>query len=245
MSRLKGEGQFPLLNTYGWFIIVINLAFFIVNTFSLCINFPRAKNFGFDYLGVIVGILAILVTVLIGWQIFINLSFEKKVDKRLMEITDELKTEIDNRISMVSKESEDKRRASIVMSLYQNSCSAYMLKKYDFALWLLLDCISHYNLIKNKDSVLENDEYKNIIETLNLCILLVPKIDFLSQDQIDKYLKVAKELQLIDVAHHLKYKSVSNSNNSNNYIKNIITDKLPENQNINIVEEGSIGNFIS
>lgn len=49
----------------------------------------------------------------------------------------------------------------------------------------------------------------------------------------------------MDVAHHLKYKSVSNSNNSNNYIKNIITDKLPENQNINVVEEGSIGNFIS
>ena len=162
MEKLEDVNKYPVLNTYGWFIIIINLAFFIINTIAVCINFPRYKDLGFDYLGIIVGALSILVTVLIGWQIFINISMEKKIDFKLREVSRRLMNEINDNVSKISIESEDKRRASIVMSLYQLSCSAYILKKYDFALWLALDSILNYNMIKNKDAAFKNEEYNNI-----------------------------------------------------------------------------------
>lgn len=244
MDKFSKHGKFPILNTYGWFIIIINLAFFIVNTISLCINFPRTKDLGIDYLGMIVGALSILVTVLIGWQIFINISFEKRVDNKLSEVTKELRDEINKNVELVSVESEDKRHASIAMSLYQSSCSAYLLKKYDFALWLALDSILHYNMIKNKNKVFDNGEYVNIVETLNLCIQLVPQINFLNTEQINKYRDVAESLKLLEVAYFLKYKSTANNNLSGNYINNLNLDRLPEGQEVNYIDDNNTNSFI-
>lgn len=235
----------PILNSYGWFILIINLAFSIVNIVAVCVNFPRYKNLGFDYLGIIVGVLSILVTVLIGWQIFINISMEKKINLKLRDVSRSLRNEINDSVSKMSIESEDKRRASIVMSLYQSSSSAYNLQKYDFALWLALDSILNYNMIKNKDAAFNNEEYNNIIETLNMCIQLVPTINFLNREQIQKYLEAAKDLKLLDVAFHLKYKSLASDSKSSNYITNLISDKLPERSELNSLGNNGTENFIS
>lgn len=49
----------------------------IISTITLCINKPSSSELGIDYLGIIVGILALLVTVLIGWQLFSLFNIEK------------------------------------------------------------------------------------------------------------------------------------------------------------------------
>ena len=54
-------------------IIAISLTFSII---SLCNSQPRTS--GLDYIGVIVGILSLLVTILIGWQITNYFMFEKR-----------------------------------------------------------------------------------------------------------------------------------------------------------------------
>lgn len=60
-----------------WIIIyIIVLASLIMSIFSLCNSLPRTD--GLDYIGVIVGILSLLVTVLIGWQITNYFMFEKR-----------------------------------------------------------------------------------------------------------------------------------------------------------------------
>lgn len=54
-------------------VIVVSLTLSII---SLCNSLPR--NSGMDYIGVIVGILSLLVTVLIGWQITNYFMLEKR-----------------------------------------------------------------------------------------------------------------------------------------------------------------------
>lgn len=222
------NNKHPILNSYGWFILIINLAFSIVNIVALCINFPRWEKLSFDYLGVIVGILSILVTVLLGWQIFINISMESKIDKKLLDVKSKLENIIGDKVSEISIEIEDKHHASIVMSLYQSSCSAYILKKYDFALWLALDSLLHYYKIKNKEKVLANDDYKNMIYSLEKCIGSVLTVTFLDEKQLNTYIDCASKLGLYKVAYYLKYKSIANNKNSGNYIESMCLNELDE-----------------
>ncbi len=220
--------NYPILNSYGWFILIINFAFSIINIVTVCVNYPRWEKLSFDYLGVIVGILSILVTVLLGWQIFINISMESKIDKKLLDVKSKLENIIGDKVSEISIEIEDKRHASIVMSLYQSSCSAYILGKYDFALWLALDSLFHYSKITDKEKVLTKNDYKNIIYSLEKCIGSVLTVTFLNEEQLNTYIDCASKLGLYKVAYFLKYKSIANNKNSGNYIMNICSNELDE-----------------
>ena len=54
----------------------------VMSLIAICLTCPREvtqQNLGFDYMGLIVGILALLVTMLIGWQIYNALSLDQKV----------------------------------------------------------------------------------------------------------------------------------------------------------------------
>lgn len=57
-------------------IIAISLTFSII---SLCNSQPRTS--GLDYIDVIVGILSLLVTILIGWNIYTVIDFNKKKEE--------------------------------------------------------------------------------------------------------------------------------------------------------------------
>lgn len=60
--------------------IAITLSIIAI-TISLTVNYPRT-NLNFDYFGLIVGILAMLVTVLIGWDIYKAISIEKTIREK-------------------------------------------------------------------------------------------------------------------------------------------------------------------
>ena len=60
-------------------IYIIVLASLIMSIFSLCNSLPRTD--GLDYIGVIVGILSLLVTILIGWNIYTVIDFNKKKEE--------------------------------------------------------------------------------------------------------------------------------------------------------------------
>lgn len=51
----------------------------ILSIVAICIAAYRTPELTFDYQGVIVGALSLLVTVLIGWQIFNTLNFKKDI----------------------------------------------------------------------------------------------------------------------------------------------------------------------
>lgn len=50
--------------------VVLSILSLIASIVALCVAIPRANAINFDYLGLLVGILALLVTALIGWNIY-------------------------------------------------------------------------------------------------------------------------------------------------------------------------------
>ena len=66
------------------FIVYPLLGFMLIFILAiLCKWYPRSitpQNLGFDYIGLIVGILSFLVTALLGWQIFNAIAFDKRIN---------------------------------------------------------------------------------------------------------------------------------------------------------------------
>ena len=74
------------MNRFWKIAIYIGLPFSIFGTIScICVLFNRPNELGFDYTGVIVGILSLLVTILLGWNIFYALEFKKDMLSKLEE----------------------------------------------------------------------------------------------------------------------------------------------------------------
>ena len=61
----------------------------IISVTSLVMVSPRNNNLGFDYIGVIIGLLSLIVTILIGWQIYSTINIKTLISK---EVTDSLKS---------------------------------------------------------------------------------------------------------------------------------------------------------
>lgn len=57
----------------------LSIAAIICSIVAICVSLPSAPELGFDYIGVIVGILSLLVTMLIGWQIYNVIAIDKKI----------------------------------------------------------------------------------------------------------------------------------------------------------------------
>lgn len=77
-----------------WLIVIS-----AISIISLCRTFYRDVNLGLDYTGVIVGILAVLCTILIGWQIYSFFDYnkrEEKNEKNILKLRDILKMHAEN-----------------------------------------------------------------------------------------------------------------------------------------------------
>ncbi|WP_455674790.1 hypothetical protein [Phocaeicola sp.] len=68
--------------------LYISILAFIISTITLVRTFPSKLPLGFDYLGILVGILALLTTVLLAWQLINYLSFEDRLNKKIEEAQD-------------------------------------------------------------------------------------------------------------------------------------------------------------
>jgi hypothetical protein len=57
----------------------LSIAAIICSVVAICVSLPSTPELGIDYIGVIVGILSLLVTMLIGWQIWNVIAIDKKI----------------------------------------------------------------------------------------------------------------------------------------------------------------------
>ena len=71
----------------GYISVILSLMSLVISIVCLCRTYPR--ELGFDYLGWIVGILALLITILIGWQIYTVVDVRNS-QKRYKEIVEEV-----------------------------------------------------------------------------------------------------------------------------------------------------------
>lgn len=74
-----------------WIVYILLFIVLILSIVSICRTLPRT-DLGFDYLGVIVGILSLLVTALIGWNIYTTIDVKSQV-KSIKNITDKAQEE--------------------------------------------------------------------------------------------------------------------------------------------------------
>lgn len=70
-----------------WLIVLVGILLTIPNIIAICMAYPR--DWGIDYLGWIVGILALLTTVLLGWNIYTIIDIKENY-KRYSDILNEV-----------------------------------------------------------------------------------------------------------------------------------------------------------
>ena len=73
----ENKGSRFLLN-YSWVSLVAISVMTAINVFVLVRMYPRTSPVDFDYISLIIGILALLVTILIGWNIYSLVDFNKR-----------------------------------------------------------------------------------------------------------------------------------------------------------------------
>ena len=99
-------------------VSVINAISFIILVFIVCPRIINHENLGFDYMGVLVGILSLLVTLLIGWNIYQLVDFKERV--KVMELS---KEDVQGEINYMHNETDYNQ--AMVYALMSQNASAY------------------------------------------------------------------------------------------------------------------------
>lgn len=123
----------------------------IVSIVAVCVSNPRTTNLGFDYQGVIVGILSLLVTVLVGWQIYSVMDFNRKIK------------EIERKSHIIQKIHENSERINLINKSETEQCISliyYHLLGFSKHIPLEYEYISH---------AIEAIIYSSMLKNYDLC----------------------------------------------------------------------------
>lgn len=144
----------------------LSIAAIICSVVAICVSLPSAPELGIDYIGVIVGILSLLVTMLIGWQIWNVIAIDKKIDGKVKQTSDSLTESINvtkkEMIEYIEKANE-KSQTEIMTSLLFIQGDNFLFKsQFENALLRYLDVIS---------DIIEKPYIENYSDEINACIL--------------------------------------------------------------------------
>ena len=144
----------------------LSIAAIICSVVAICVSLPSAPELGIDYIGVIVGILSLLVTMLIGWQIWNVIAIDKKIDGKVKQTSDSLTESINvtkkEMIEYIEKANK-KSQTEIMTSLLFIQGDNFLFKsQFENALLRYLDVIS---------DIIEKPYIENYSDAINACIL--------------------------------------------------------------------------
>mgnify|MGYP003104152291 FL=1 len=144
----------------------LSIAAIICSVVAICVSLPSAPELGIDYIGVIVGILSLLVTMLIGRQIWNVIAIDKKIDGKVKQTSDSLTESINvtkkEMIEYIEKANE-KSQTEIMTSLLFIQGDNFLFKsQFENALLRYLDVIS---------DIIEKPYIENYSDAINACIL--------------------------------------------------------------------------
>ena len=144
----------------------LSIAAIICSVVAICVSLPSAPELGIDYIGVMVGILSLLVTMLIGWQIWNVIAIDKKIDGKVKQTSDSLTESINvtkkEMIEYIEKANE-KSQTEIMTSLLFIQGDNFLFKsQFENALLRYLDVIS---------DIIEKPYIENYSDAINACIL--------------------------------------------------------------------------
>lgn len=138
-----------------WIISIVSL---ILSVISVCVAVWRSPELEFDYQGVIVGVLSLLVTVLIGWQIYSIVDFNRKTK------------EIERKSHIIQKIQENSERINLINKSQTEQCISliyYHLLGFSKHIPLEYEYISH---------AIESTIYASMLKDYDLCNITIDVI---------------------------------------------------------------------
>lgn len=174
-----------LLKILGnWIMPILSIISAGLCIWAMCNYYPRL-DLKVDYMGIIVGVLSILVTLLIGWQIFSTIDF----NDRLSEIN-ELKKDVENLQKQLSESNQFNSSIKFVSeaSIYKLDYNIHKGSDYGVAIKSRLHSILNYTQATKYKTL---PHIKDAI--LDICELL-PKINKNTKEIDD----IRKVLSLLD-----------------------------------------------
>ena len=130
--------------------IGFSIAAITISIIATTIATYRTPELGFDYQGVIVGILSLLTTTLIGWQIYNVIYIDSKIDKSL-------KRAIDDQYAIIDKRTKSAKEEAIGTSLFNVGQAMFYNGFYNLALENYIKAINaiHCSDMENKEAHVE------------------------------------------------------------------------------------------
>ena len=127
-----------------------SIAAITISIIATTIATYRTPELGFDYQGVIVGILSLLTTTLIGWQIYNVIYIDSKIDKSL-------KRAIDDQYAIIDKRTKSAKEEAIGTSLFNVGQAMFYNGFYNLALDNYIKAINaiHCSDMENKEAHVE------------------------------------------------------------------------------------------
>lgn len=152
----------------------------------LCIICPRVKNLGFDYIGVVVTILALLVTLLIGWNIWSMIDI-KGVRKEF----NTLNLDIQHKFNYLQNMTDYNTALMYGRTSQMIACSLADIGKEELKKDMLCSAITSVKMFANLSS---DKEYNSILRTTLEAMTVTEKIH-LSEEDVEKLLLMIGEIQ--------------------------------------------------
>ena len=190
-SKTSKNKNVSIIVTYT--MLIIN---FIINIILLCLTFPRSSGLGFDYIGVLIAIISLLVVVLLGWNIYTlidvksikteynRIAYEIDLEKHEREFDyRELKSMVFSSMATMLRHSYSMPLQSLeyyTYALYNQLLSRKDEKRID-KLLTKMEEISKYEC---NDDCFENEEvFKDIVR-------MIKEKGGLSSRQLDRLLNI-------------------------------------------------------
>lgn len=172
----------------------------IISILSLCAAFYRTPSLGIDYQGVIVGILSLLITILIGWQIYNVIYIDTKIKSSLNRA-------IEEQSEIIDKRTESAKEEAVGTSLFNVGQAMFYNKFYDLALDNYIKAI---NAIYNSEM---NNKEAHVEKCFEKIMLTIEKIKVqsyrytLNKNSLASYINLLlpiKDERIIDIIGFIK-----------------------------------------
>ncbi len=189
----------------------------ILTTICICNIFPRSENLNFDYSGVIVAILSILITILIGWNIWNVIDMKTYIDKAKNQVEDfysgikkeqeELDkkiTELDKKITELDNKQENIKYFGYAITDFCQVYSKLEPAKKDYFNTYCKSLNALRNFIKTDENLewYANACISNMSEALRMAKEKNEQCDEETEKNIKEYLDEVRKCQLNGFSKH-------------------------------------------
>ena len=182
----------------------------ILTTICICNIFPRSENLNFDYSGVIVAILSILITTLMGFNIWNVIDMKTDINNAKKQVEEyhssiqKKQEELDNKITELDKKQENIKYFGYAITDFCQVYSKLEPAKKDYFNTYCKSLNALRNFIKTNENLewYANACISNMSEALRMAKEKNEQCDEETEKNIKEYLDEVRKCQLNGFSKH-------------------------------------------